>query len=122
MIMENKTDKAKRRGGKLVTDASIQDLFDKLSAPSEEVQLNFCYILALMMLSRKLLVRVDSFQDKMVGKSYLIFEHAKTKKRYIVQDPHLSKEHMMLVQKEVEGTHGEEMRKKGKNYEYEQER
>ena len=102
MILENKTDEAKRKDKELAVNALIQDLFGKLSESSDEVQVNFCYILALMMLKRKLLVRVDSFQDRMFGKSYLVLEHVGTKKRYIIQDPHLSKEQMMLVQKEVE--------------------
>lgn len=107
--MGSKADEDKKRDEKLVTDALIQDLFDKLSESSEQVQVNFCYILALMMMKRKLLGRVDSFQDRISGKDYLVLEHAKTKKRYIVQDPHLNKGQMTLVQKEVEKILEEEM-------------
>jgi hypothetical protein len=83
----------------LVDDGVLVDFFLKLEGATDELKVNFRYILALVLMRKKLL----KFADVKRGESgeFLVLEMPKEKQRFEIFNPQLSEEKIALLTEEV---------------------
>jgi hypothetical protein len=78
-------------------------LLRKYLHSSDSSHKNVCYVLALMLERKKILLprkRPDGEHD---GRDLLVYEHAGTGETFLVEDPHLALAEVNKVQKQVQG-------------------
>ncbi len=83
----------------LVDDGVLVDFFLKLEGATDELKVNFRYILALVLMRKKLLKFVDVKRDE--NGEFLVMEMPKEKQRFEIFNPQLSEEKISLLTEEV---------------------
>ncbi len=83
----------------LVDDGVLVDFFLKLEGATDELKVNFRYILALVLMRKKILKFVDVKRDE--AGERLVMEMPKEKSRFEILNPQLSEEKIALLTDEV---------------------
>lgn len=83
-----------------VDDSVVLDLFHQLAAETQPGKLRFRYILALLLLRRKMLKLVDSVRES--GQEILVLHEVSAARDHRVVDPGLSGEEVAALQAEVD--------------------
>ena len=83
----------------LVDDSVLMDFFLKLEGATDELKVNFRYILSLVLMRKKLLKFSDVKRDE-TGE-FLVMEVPKEKTRFEIFNPQLSEEKIALLTEEV---------------------
>ena len=80
---------------------TAEGLLRKYLHTKEENEKNLCYILALMLERKRILVHKDTLRKDDSGNQLLIYEHARTQEAFVIEDPQLSLERIERVQRQV---------------------
>jgi hypothetical protein len=80
---------------------TAEGLLRKYLHTQEENEKNLCYILALMLERKRILVHKDTLHKGDSNKQLLIYEHARTQEAFVIEDPQLSLERIGRVQTQV---------------------
>jgi len=89
----------KKKVRKYVDESVIMELFTRLGETTEEVKINFRYILALMLMRKKLLKFTDVVQKD--GQEYLVLVDTKEDLTYEVLDPRMNEEQIEAAKEEA---------------------
>jgi hypothetical protein len=78
-----------------------EELLRKYFHSPDPKYVNFCYILALMLERRRVLVQKHAIQEDPSGRSLIVYEHSRTGETFIILNPHLSLSRIGKVQAQV---------------------
>jgi hypothetical protein len=80
-----------------------ENLLRKYIHSSEGAHKNLCFVLALMLERKKILVQRERTTETQSGKKLIVYEHGKSGDSFIVEDPQLNLSEISEMQKQVDG-------------------
>ncbi|MFC2140148.1 hypothetical protein ACFLQ1_00340 [Candidatus Auribacterota bacterium] len=80
----------------------VEELFKEYLHATDEQHINFCYLLAVMLERKKVLIEKNkSLTNKASGKNLIVYEQSKTGEVFVVEDPEIDLREVASLQKNL---------------------
>ena len=78
----------------------LENLFFRLSEEKDPQKIGFCYLIALLLMRKRVLKFEDSYAEG--GAGFMVLRHVQEKRNYTIHDPKLSAENIEALRGELE--------------------